>query len=499
MSEFKKDYIYSNNSKNLKAKVRTMFNNANYADTVFLVNSQKFHASSHLVSVSSPPLDILISTHFEHCGDREMKIRNIKFDESFNVILKCIYGIEINLTQMSASVMYEVLCLSQSYELVEFATDVKQYLSMLEDFTVDSLVALLNIAKKFDLKELYSKLTNFAYKNTEQLVKHDSFKDVQYDVLIDLLPSDWFYAKEIDILSGVLTWHTDMYDEANGKKNNNSKKHEDSGFQQAEGSGNELYEDEDDDGRDNIDTDKTKASQVLSLPNHVHEIDINLVKTFSENVLKSLLANVRISQISVMDLFSAFELDLFDRYKVILSDKKNFSLNVNMRVNPGPHGGDNSEKLKISLSRESDYFCHKLVDITKTFTVDYPTDWDILFHSREEFVLLNDLKFKLSLKDQVVNNKYYLTVYLVCTSDTNRDWECTVECQIKLISHKQTYKSLVLPIKKATFTPCLSWSNFSDFFWSAERTKGDDEYSAYLSEIFTIEIHFRCIEQRLHV
>uniref|UniRef100_A0A8D9F0V6 BTB domain-containing protein n=1 Tax=Cacopsylla melanoneura TaxID=428564 RepID=A0A8D9F0V6_9HEMI len=120
MAKVKEDYIYRSNANSLKEKVKTMLNNVKYADTMFLVNDQIYHTSSHLVAVSSTPLETMINTHFEICGDREIKIRNIKFTESFNIILKCIYGLEINLTKMNAAVMYEVLCLSESYELVYF-------------------------------------------------------------------------------------------------------------------------------------------------------------------------------------------------------------------------------------------------------------------------------------------------------------------------------------------------------------------------------------------
>lgn len=191
-------------------KLLKMWNNVKYSDTKFLVNQTQFHASSHLVTVSSDALEYLVDNHYENCNDREITIPSVKHAESFANILRYIYGLEINFTQMSKAVMCEVLHLSDTYELPDFSKELKSFLGKLDSFQVDSAVVLLNTAKKFHLDELYEKLTVFAYKNTEQLVKHESFKQLQFDVLCDLLKSDFFCAPEINILTGVLVWHNDM-------------------------------------------------------------------------------------------------------------------------------------------------------------------------------------------------------------------------------------------------------------------------------------------------
>uniref|UniRef100_A0A8D8SF12 BACK domain-containing protein n=1 Tax=Cacopsylla melanoneura TaxID=428564 RepID=A0A8D8SF12_9HEMI len=72
---------------------------------------------------------------------------------------------------------------------------------------VEALADLLNTSNKFALSEFSDKLTVFAYQNAEEFVNHESFVNLQYNVLLDLIKSNWFYAPEIDILRGVLRWH----------------------------------------------------------------------------------------------------------------------------------------------------------------------------------------------------------------------------------------------------------------------------------------------------
>ncbi|XP_017300959.2 uncharacterized protein LOC108252794 isoform X4 [Diaphorina citri] len=127
---------------------------------------------------------------------------------AFYVIFN-IHGVEINLTSMSKAVLCEIIHLSEYYELIELHTDLKCYLSKIKRFNKNSVVTLLNTAMTYDLEELYERLKIYVYQNTELMIKHKSFLNLQHNVLIDLLKSDWLYSEEIDILKAALTWHNE--------------------------------------------------------------------------------------------------------------------------------------------------------------------------------------------------------------------------------------------------------------------------------------------------
>ncbi|KAI5693301.1 hypothetical protein M8J75_013162 [Diaphorina citri] len=356
------------NMQSLQINVEVMLNNKEYSDTVFLVNNNQFYASSHLVSVSSKPFKFLLTDHFNNCADKIIKISNVKHDDSFHIILKCIYGIEINFTQTDKAVLCEVLCLCDTYELTHFSKDIQWYLSKLESFQIDSVVVLLNTAKKFNLMDLYKRLSIFAYQNTDQLVKHISFVNLQFDVLVDLIQSDWFCTLEIDILTGVLNWHNDMVKSGRGndqetweKKSDGecSIEHHDSSsnnHSDASSSATDLAENVEEieklcpDDNDGIvkengnenseleeeckESSKNNSREKILNNGMPHEADISseLVKTFSANVLKSLLSHIRISSISATDFMKASETKLFAMYKEFLSDCKQYSQIIQPRM-----------------------------------------------------------------------------------------------------------------------------------------------------------------------
>ncbi|KAI5707671.1 hypothetical protein M8J77_007256 [Diaphorina citri] len=264
MAEVNTDYVHRNNSQLLKKHMEAMLNNKSCSDTTFLVNKTQFYAWSHLVGMASKQLGMLLTTHYEEYGNRNIYIENVKSNESFLVILKYIYGVEINFTRTNVSHLCEVLSLAQTYELTEFYADIKYYLSTLNCFQLDMVVVLLNTSKQFDLLDLYKRLTMFVYQNADQLVKHTSFVELKFDVLMDLLKSDWFCASEIDILSGVINWQDNMSTrESNDEKTNDIEKQEFSGDNTSDVScsGTDLsklsLDDESEDEDDNLRSEKS--------------------------------------------------------------------------------------------------------------------------------------------------------------------------------------------------------------------------------------------------
>uniref|UniRef100_A0A8D8WRZ9 Polyubiquitin-C n=1 Tax=Cacopsylla melanoneura TaxID=428564 RepID=A0A8D8WRZ9_9HEMI len=375
MMEAEQDYVYTDSIKDLQKRLETMFNNAAYADTVFTVKQNKFHALSQLVGVASGKLDAVMSEHFAICDDRDIKLYDVKCVESFTVIMKYVYGLDINFSQLKINVLCEAINLAEVYQLDKFSNDLKGFLSKVDKFQLDSLAVLLNTSRKYNLTELYGKLKVFACEHAEDFVKHESIVSLQYKVLLDLIKSNWFCAPEIDILMGVLNWQHGMSTKETKKTldNNveaetNAQNEDFNGDASSVGSDHSaastvlLSNDKDNTGEENQDIDY--EGETVEAESHVESADDHntnsgavmsnpdslsvLVKSFTENVLKSLLLHVRVKQMSAFDLMEASETSLFQTYKHILGDKKLFSHTNEPRQKYGTVGETKNEVMSIT-------------------------------------------------------------------------------------------------------------------------------------------------------
>uniref|UniRef100_A0A8D8SFA7 BACK domain-containing protein n=2 Tax=Cacopsylla melanoneura TaxID=428564 RepID=A0A8D8SFA7_9HEMI len=168
---------------------------------------------------------------------------------------------------------------------------------------VEALADLLNTSNKFALSEFSDKLTVFAYQNAEEFVNHESFVNLQYNVLLDLIKSNWFYAPEIDILRGVLRWHNKI----NSKEYTNT----------------ELVSNQTDEGSELV------ASFSLA----------------SLIILKTLLSSVRIKQMTAFGYIEETKTDLFAQYKHILGGNQYFTLITEPRQKYSTVGQNKKRKL----------------------------------------------------------------------------------------------------------------------------------------------------------
>ncbi|KAL1457948.1 hypothetical protein WDU94_008128 [Cyamophila willieti] len=263
MAEINQGHVYSKNLRVLEKVMGLMFNNIKYSDTVFTVKEQKFYALGPLLAASSTILESIMSSHYEHCYDKYITIPNVKHSDSFMIILKYIYGLKIDFNEMNIAVLCEVLSLSYAYQLFDFTKDLKVYLSNLNHFQLESAVLLMNTAKNYDIPELYKQITMFAYNNSNEIVKHESFQHLGHSVLIDLLKSDWFNCSEIDILKSVLIWHSSDIGKERIKmeetlKKKNVNEHEKSGIAEQTNQAEEMeiqsYDEKECVKRDQIDS-----------------------------------------------------------------------------------------------------------------------------------------------------------------------------------------------------------------------------------------------------
>uniref|UniRef100_A0A8D9A395 Kelch repeat and BTB domain-containing protein 12 n=1 Tax=Cacopsylla melanoneura TaxID=428564 RepID=A0A8D9A395_9HEMI len=435
------------NDKGALAKLETMLNNEQRSDTLFLVNEARYRVWSHLVAAYSPVLESMINEHFAYCDDRDIKIRNVRNEESFHLLLKFMYGVEMNFTQTNIIVICEALSLAEKYEIGDFSKELKSYItSTPARFQIDTVVVLLNTARKLNLTDLYEKAKVYAYENTEQLVKHGSFVDLQYEVLVDLLKSDYFCAKEIEILNGLLTWHDDMDRKKSKDKAVETTGHDtDSGFEQE---GNNEHHSVASEERNLVDCYDTKSEETTSSTDDTSGLEnksefpgetsgsnntdnanvsskpdscAELVKSFKENVLKSLLSHIRIGHISALGLLSAFETELFIKYKDIVADYKLFSQSTEPRKKYCP----------IIVQSDPGALHNKFFNKKFSFIINRLT----LNTTYESSLLkIGGLIFKVDLKEfsEEKSVDALFDIHLICTSEDDANWKCYTEVMIAM-------------------------------------------------------------------
>uniref|UniRef100_A0A8D9ARD9 BTB/POZ domain-containing protein 9 n=1 Tax=Cacopsylla melanoneura TaxID=428564 RepID=A0A8D9ARD9_9HEMI len=523
MTEGKQDHVYTESLKALQKRMQLMFNNEKHSDTVFTVKQHKFYAISEIVSVASSKLDTVISEHFAHCDDKKIKLYDVKCEKSFSVILQYMYGLDINFSELTMHVLCGVITLAETYQLDEFVKDLKSYLSKVDKFEINCLVVLLNTARKYNLEELYGKLKVFAYEHAEEFVKHDTIVQLQYECILNLIKSDWFCAPEIDILKGVLNWHTFM----NTKEKRESLEHDVVDDAEVEDSNDDRCSEASDQMCDGDDATRSKrqkrehveSTDVESLEHNANEQNLDseaavadqkdkcseLIKTFSENVLKSLLLHVRVKKISMFHFIELCETD--EKYEQMLGDKKLFSQTNDARQKYVPivsqNGNDDLSVTEVVsdpvAANECSNILLELNNIKKIFIVKYSTCLDTRYKSEDSYTS-NDFTWVINIEctSQTFLNYYIRKVYLECTSDKECDWECTTECQLTMLSSdKNLSPDQVLPSKAVHFRKDNPCQYLGEFYRDTEICKNRHLYKRYdnvnKNYYFEFEVLFKSI------
>ncbi|KAL1448834.1 hypothetical protein WDU94_000089 [Cyamophila willieti] len=444
MSELKQDQVYTDGLKALQKRMELMYNNKEHSDTVFIIKKHKFYVSRQLIGVASKKLDAIMKENFTY-HNKHITLHAVKCEESFSVILKYMYGLDMNFGELKMEVLCRVIQLAETYQLEQFSKDLQCYLSKHDQFDIDSLAVLLNTARKFNLEELYKKLKVFAFQHAEDFVKHESIVHVSYEVLNDLVKSDYFCVPEIDILKAVLNWHVEINtkEETCIDENQDMTSDADSvvsdistastNMKPIENNTEEEYQDIEQEKIEEKDEDNTMKTEA-----EISEQKLKcseLMKSFSENVLKSLLRHVRTKQLSWFDIGALRKTILFDKYKHVLDDTELFSQTNDTRRKYDPVACQSSNEDGTVTKAVTDLVATdgpsnvtlELNDIRKMFILIKPGCFIAGLYKAESQTIA-DLKW--TVRAEMRTCGYYVKVYLDCTSDQQSDWECTTECQV---------------------------------------------------------------------
>ena len=123
---------------------------------------------------------------------------------AFKAILKYIYSGSIHLKQMKDSLILETLGLSNLFGFNELKEEISNYLKI--SLSLTNVCRILDSSRLYELFALTNICYNYMDKNSEELLKHESFKYLHKDSIIHLLQRDSFFAQEISIFEAVKDW-----------------------------------------------------------------------------------------------------------------------------------------------------------------------------------------------------------------------------------------------------------------------------------------------------
>ncbi|KAL1459952.1 hypothetical protein WDU94_011897 [Cyamophila willieti] len=208
--------VLKQGDESVRANIRSQFNNEATGNIVFLVNGSKFYAHKSILVLSCEYFHVWFKEGFKESTIEVIEI-DVKYTESFLTILKYIYWFDINISTLNQNVLCEVLHLVDFYGLTDFSKKLEIYVTKNHKFDNDAVVALINTAKVRKMTVFYNSLKHHICDNAKLCIEHETFQDLQYDVLLDLVQCDWLYVSEVDLLKAVLLWyHKNIASECTG-------------------------------------------------------------------------------------------------------------------------------------------------------------------------------------------------------------------------------------------------------------------------------------------
>lgn len=464
----------NNQTKYIETIGQTLFNNKKLSDITFVVNGNHYHSAKSIMSAASSVFESLIEEKelLKNETDREVVIPDIKHDESFVTILKYIHGININLDTISKEVLCEMIYLSEHYKLYNFHEELKEQFSKLNLFDVGSVIGMLNTAKTYNMSQKYENLKIYVYSHADTIIKDESFVNLNHDILIDLLKSDWLFCREIDILRAVLYWYDNV---ASANLKDPETKNEIKNIK--------PYNSEKTKNKNSNNT-FVKGSSESEVKGLIPRIEIevtsnslsdsnqkgNLETISSENILKTLLTYIRFSRIPLLDYLNSMKIGIFMKYKYFILDESNIA--KQNTVDRTPNCIDLQCLGKFTIKNASNIFKSNNKDIT---------------YSRESYMVGNHT-WTVREKTYLDGSEKYFGLFLECTSCIQENIRVVVEFQITLVSHDYLGdgKNLKLKTSTDTFTnksKTWGWPQFVSF------NKIFDPSAKYISnDTITVEV-----------
>ena len=180
-----------------------LLNNASYSDVEFIVGTEKeerkFFGHRFMLGSASPAFKAM----FLQPKDKGLPVEDVvKIPDihptAFMTLLRYIYRKE---TIVDKDFIQETLNVAQKYDVLGFVYSLAFLINV--DIILDFLSFVLNVGLNHSL---YDDCWDFLRKNTDKIVKLDSFSTLPEDTLKLILKADRLTVKEVDLFNAYVKW-----------------------------------------------------------------------------------------------------------------------------------------------------------------------------------------------------------------------------------------------------------------------------------------------------
>lgn len=188
----------------LSGSLTLLYLNEEYSDITLVVEGQRLPAHKVILAVRSEYFRALFYGGMKESKQTEVVLNDAPI-ASFKALLKYVYSGHMSLSSMSEDVILDTLGLAHLYGFEELETPISKTLRQL--LSLKNVCAILDTARLYGLEQLAKVCHLFLDQNAIDILKHDSFPQLSYASLIDLLERDSFYAPEVEVFRGVCRWY----------------------------------------------------------------------------------------------------------------------------------------------------------------------------------------------------------------------------------------------------------------------------------------------------
>jgi len=165
---------------NLMTEVSGLFNNPKFSDVTFIVGTKKFYAHKFILSLRCEVFRAMFEGYTEKAA-HEIPITG-QDEMTFGTILKFIYSDQADLTEDN---VVGVLECANFYKLERLVALCELHLR--DGVDIDSAGTVLMIAERFNAPQLRSFALEFVFSNFQAVMKTQSFKDIDRDLMNSIL------------------------------------------------------------------------------------------------------------------------------------------------------------------------------------------------------------------------------------------------------------------------------------------------------------------------
>lgn len=175
-----------------------------FSDVTFIVEGTKIPAHKMILSAQSTYFETMFGGAFAEAKQTEVEL-NVPLS-AFRAILKYIYTRCLSLAAFECVEIVEVYDLANQYGFDALTKIILEYLTA--KLKLENCVEMLNAALLYSLDDLQNACLQFMDSHSNELLGHETFKELPISSLCALLKRDSFYAIGFDIFKAIRNWYT---------------------------------------------------------------------------------------------------------------------------------------------------------------------------------------------------------------------------------------------------------------------------------------------------